>query len=76
MVSRNTNEDPVAGSSKEAQGSLQIPPQTVELILREIAGGGKLKAVAGKYGIPVDTITTWQATRSESMLTTLVGSGA
>ena len=56
-------EGPVAEGSYEAEGNLQIPPQTVELILREVTAGDDLKAVAGKYGIPVDTITAWQATR-------------
>jgi transposase InsO family protein len=62
MVSRNTNEGPVAGISNEDPGSLQIPSQTVELILREIAAGGELKTVAEMYGIPVGTIMAWQAT--------------
>ena len=75
MASRNTNEGPVAGNSSEDPRSLQIPSQTVELILREIAAGGELKAVAEKYGIPVGTIMTWQATRNDRVPTADRGDG-
>lgn len=63
MVSRNTNQGRPAGNGSETRGGLQIPPQTVELILREISVGAELTAVAGKYGVPVDTIAAWQAQR-------------
>ena len=64
MVSRNTNQGSGAGNGTEGHGDLQIPPQIVELILRELAAGTELRAVAGKYGVPADTIAAWQALRN------------
>ena len=62
MESRNSNERPAArGYGHDGEGNLQIPPQTAELILGEVAAGAELSAVARKYGIAPETILAWQA---------------
>jgi putative transposase len=66
MESRNSNEKPAArGNGSRGEGDLQIPPQTVELILGEVAAGAELNAVAGKYGVTPEVVRAWQAGRSQ-----------
>ena len=66
MESRNSNEKPAArGNGIDGEGNPKIPPQTVELILGEIAAGAELSAVAGKYGVTPEVVLAWQAGKSQ-----------
>jgi putative transposase len=66
MESRNSNEKPAArGNGSRGEGNLQIPPQTVELILGEVAAGAELSVVAGKYGVTPEVVLAWQTGRSQ-----------
>jgi putative transposase len=62
MESRNTHEGRTTGTTagEGAGRHPEIPPQVVGLILGELKTGAALGAVAGKYGIPEDTIRAWQ----------------
>ena len=61
MVSRTTKTGARApGAPEQQQAGLAISPQIVALVLQELGAGAELAAVAGKYGIAAEVITTWQ----------------
>jgi putative transposase len=63
MVSRSMNDGMAGGNGIGGPSRLEIPPQTVEVILGEIRAGGDLTAVARKYGVLPETVARWQATK-------------
>jgi transposase InsO family protein/transposase-like protein len=62
MVSRTTKTDGKApmGAGQQQSTAVAISPQIIALVLQELGAGAELAAVAGKYGIPAEVITTWR----------------